>query len=277
MKHNKIIIYDDSCPLCAAYTKGFVAAGMIKKENRKSFTTIEPQLLELIDTKRCPDEIPVIDLDSKEVFYGVDALIEILMIKFHFVKKITNVKFIRWMLVKLYKLISYNRRVIVAVNPRPGNFDCTPDFNYGYRLAFMVIFLLFNSYMLLPIHLYILQDSFVSISSTQLEVAHLVLVALNISISFFLNKKIAFEYLGQVNMLALTTILATIPVLLLNKFHFIEYKGINNLYLFLLIFFVFKEYNRRMNFAGIIKSYPIVAVINIVGICGFIIYLINGN
>ncbi len=75
MKNNKIIIYDDNCPLCAAYTKAFVSAGMIQQKNRKSFNTVEPLLLELVDTKRCPNEIPVIDRDSKEVYYGIDGLI----------------------------------------------------------------------------------------------------------------------------------------------------------------------------------------------------------
>ncbi len=178
-------------------------------------------------------------------------------------------------MVKCYKLISYNRRVIVANPTNPGNFDCTPDFNYRYRFAFLFLFLVFNSLMLFPIQTYILQNSLVEVTAARLQVAHLLLVAVNITIACCLKRKMAFEYLGQVNMLALCTILATMPVLLLNKYHFIEHRGINNLYLFLLVIFVLKEYKRRMSFAGIIKKYPLVYAINIFGICAFIIYLLG--
>ena len=274
MKNNKIIIYDDSCPLCAAYTKGFVSAGMIEKENRKNFTSIDPALLSLLDIKRCPNEIPVIDNDTKQVFYGIDAITEILQTKIPFAKKIVQLPFIKWPLTKLYKLISYNRRVIVASKAVPGNFDCTPDFNYKYRFVFLIMFLVFNTMILFPIHHYILENSFSSISTKQLLVAHFSLVALNMSIACCVNRKTAFEYLGQVNMLALTTILVTLPLLLLNKFHLIQYAAINNIYLFLLIFFVFKEYKRRMAFAGIIKSYHVIYVLNILTLCSFIIFLL---
>jgi hypothetical protein len=75
-------------------------------------------------------------------------------------------------------------------------------------------------------------------------------------------------------MLALTTVLLTVPLLLLNKYHLIKYEGINNLYLLLLTFFVFKEYRRRMHFAGIPGEHPLIVTINILGISGFLLYLI---
>ncbi|MFT3908912.1 MAG: DCC1-like thiol-disulfide oxidoreductase family protein [Ferruginibacter sp.] len=274
MKNNKIIIYDDSCPLCAVYTKGFVSAGMIKKENRKNFTSIDPALLSMLDTKRCQNEIPVIDNDTNQVFYGIDAITEILQTKIPFVKKIVQLPFVKWPLTKLYKLVSYNRRVIVAGKAAPGNFDCTPDFNYRYRLVFMSIFLVFNTAILFPIHHYILENSFSSISVKQLMLAHFLLVALNMTIACFLNRKTAFEYLGQVNMLALTTILVTLPLMFLNKFHLIQHAAINNFYLFMLSFFVFREYKRRMHFAGIIRSYPVIYRLNILTLCSFIILLL---
>ena len=274
MKNNKIIIYDDTCPLCAAYTKGFVSAGLIEKENRKNFTTIDPSLLAMLDKKRCPNEIPVIDIETKEISYGIDGITSILQTRLPYIKKFVQLKYINWPLHKLYKLISYNRRVIVASKMTTGNFDCTPDFNYKYRLAFMAIFLLFNSMMLLPVHRYILQNSVSSISVIQLQIAHLILVSVNIVIACCLNRKMAFEYLGQVNMLALVTILATLPLLLLNKYNLIPHTAINNIYLSLLIFFVFIEFRRRMDFAGIIKEYPIIYLTNIIGICAFILFLI---
>ncbi|MEO8770763.1 MAG: hypothetical protein ABI402_11775 [Ferruginibacter sp.] len=274
MKPNKIIVYDDTCPLCAAYTQGFVSAGMIEKENRKNFTSIDPSLLELLDKKRCPNEIPVIDFETKEVLYGIDAITSILQTRVPFIKKTVQLKYINWPLHKIYKLISYNRKVIVASKTIACNFDCTPDFNYKYRLVFMLLFSLFNIIMLFPIQAQILHNSFVSISINQLLIANLLLIILNIFIAGFLNIKISFEYLGQMNMIVLTSIILTIPVIFLNKYHLIQSSCFNNTFLILLIFFIFKEYKRRMDFAGITKSYRLIHLINITAIWSFIVYLI---
>ena len=39
MLNNKVIVYDDSCPMCKIYTYWFVAMGLIKPENRVGFAT----------------------------------------------------------------------------------------------------------------------------------------------------------------------------------------------------------------------------------------------
>lgn len=272
----KIIIYDDSCPLCAAYTGAFVKTGFIKKEDRLDFSHLDENIKKLLDTSRCPNEIPVIDRETLEVSYGIDALATILDQKFHGIKKLIGYTAVNWPLQKLYKFISYNRRVIVAAKPAAGSFDCTPDFNVPYRVAFMMLFLVFNSLMLFPIHVHILQNSLSRVSSTQVQVAHLLLVTLNIGIAACMKLKPALEYLGQINMLALTTIIATLPLMLLNYAGLVPFAGINNIYLFLLIGFVLKEYRRRMIFAEIIPGKKWVYTLNISGILLFIFFLLQG-
>lgn len=49
---SKVIIYDDGCPLCAAYTNAFVKTGMLAKEGRKNFNEIDPGLFAYIDQKK---------------------------------------------------------------------------------------------------------------------------------------------------------------------------------------------------------------------------------
>jgi len=144
-KHSKIIIYDDSCPLCAAYSNAFIQTGLIKKENRKNFSNIEPKWMAMVDMKRSANEIPVIDTTTHHVWYGIDALLEILDQKIPFVKVVCNIPPIKWLLYKLYRFISYNRRVIVASKQTSGNYDCTPDFSIRYRLVFMVACLIFTT------------------------------------------------------------------------------------------------------------------------------------
>jgi predicted DCC family thiol-disulfide oxidoreductase YuxK len=269
----KIIIYDDTCPLCAAYTNAFVASGFIKKENRKNFTTISPQLLALINIEKSKNEIPVIDTQTNQVFYGIDALLEILNVKFKGIKAIANLKPLKWFLLKLYKFISYNRRVIVAKAATQGNFDCTPHFSIKYRLFFALVFLLLNSVLLFPLHKYVIADSILSSTIMQLQVAHFALVACNIFIAISLKKYQGIEYIGQINMLATVTILLLLPLIFINKYFFVA-DVFNILYLTLLSIVVYKEYWRRMNFIQLFRYHKWVVAINAVSILLFLTYLI---
>ena len=86
-----------------------------------------------------------------------------------------------------------------------------------------------------------------------------------------LTKEKAFEYLGQVNMLALTAILFLIPLLLLNLFIINEW--LNTIYLLLTTLVVFKEYIRRMNFAGVLLKNKWLVSFNLLILMGFLFYL----
>jgi len=271
-KNDKVIIYDDACPLCAAYTNGFVKSGMIEANNRKNFSSIDAGLLALIDPRRSTDEIPLIDANTKQVWYGMDALLEILGQRFKWIKTIGQSPPVKWLLVRLYRLISYNRRVIVATTKPAGNFDCTPRFNVKYRLGFMFIFLLFNSLMLLPLHEHILQHSFFSAGFYQLQWAHFAIVGTNILIAARLPKQAGIEYLGQVNMLALTVVLLLVPLMLLNSM-FSNLYDLNNFYLGALSLFTIMEYRRRMKYAKLFTQYRHVVWINAAALTLFLLYL----
>src|SRR5687768_1351216 len=148
MKTNKILIYDDNCPLCTWYTGIFVKCGLLPAEGRKAFSVIDPALFDKIDFAKSRNEIPLIDTPTGKVFYGIDSLLEILDQKIPLIKRICNFKPLKWLLHKLYRFISYNRKVVVARKCSNGAIDCTPDFNYFYRILFMTVFLIFNTIML---------------------------------------------------------------------------------------------------------------------------------
>jgi predicted DCC family thiol-disulfide oxidoreductase YuxK len=271
---NKIIIYDDACPMCAAYTNAFVKFGFIKKENRINFTTIAPQLLSIIDTEKSKNEIPVIDRDTNEVYYGIDGLLEILNTKIPFVKSIGNLKPIKWFLQKLYKFISFNRRVIVATEPEVCNFNCTPQLNLKYRLIFAFFFLLFNTAMLFPLHTWVMHNSVFKVSIVQLQVAHFLLVASNVLVAICIKKSDAIEYIGQINMLATLVILLFMPLIFINKATNEPSMLFNNLYMLGITIFIINEYTRRMKFAHILPNYKWIPIVNAVCIFTFIVYLI---
>jgi predicted DCC family thiol-disulfide oxidoreductase YuxK len=276
MKNNSIIIiYDDSCPLCAAYTNAFIQTGIIEKEGRINFSNITPEMTERIDIKRSANEIPLIDTKTNQVWYGIDALLELLGQKIPFIKQAGNIQPIKWLLYKSYKLISFNRRVIVAAKKTTGGFDCTPDFNIRYRVFFMMICLAFNTWMLIPIQKYLLTAGPPQTTSIlHLQYAHFVIVTLNVCIGLVLGQRKGLEYLGQVNMLALIAVLLTIPIITFNQYLQTANTTLNSFYLGILAVLIINEYFRRMKFANILPNYPMIVLLNLLTYAAMIWYLI---
>jgi hypothetical protein len=128
--------------------------------------------------------------------------------------------------------------------------------------------------MLYPLHRHLLlQIPLYSLSANRLLLLHFILVAINCILAGFLPKQAAVEYLGQVNMLALVTILLLIPLLIANSIIHIG-SLVNYMYLGLLTLVIIKEYLRRMDYANILHRYRIIVAINLLcvialGICVF--------
>lgn len=275
MKNSKVLIYDDKCPLCAAYSEGFVRTGLLPREGRVAFSTVADSILNSIDFEKSKNEIPLYDTESKKTWYGIDALLEILGDRFPWIKWIGNIKPIKWFLKKFYKLISYNRKVIVATKCGPGAIDCAPDFSFFYRILFMIIFLGFNTLMLFPIHNSILAPSSIyDRSSDELQISHLALVGMNLLLASTLERHKAIEYLGQVNMLALITVLLMIPLMVLNKW-IGSVNPVTIAYLVLVTVFIIFEYFRRMRFANMVVANKLVIAINLLSLGVFLTYLFS--
>ena len=275
MKTNKILIYDDNCPLCTWYSGAFVKCGFLTAEGRKAFSVIDPALFNKIDFAKSRNEIPLIDTISGKVFYGIDSLLEILNQKIPLIKKIGNFRPLKWFLRKLYCFISYNRKVVVARKCGNGAIDCAPDFNYFYRILFMTVFLIFNTTMLIPYHNILFSGlSYYKISLMELQFAHFGLVVINCLLASTFKKQKAIEYLGQVNILALLVILFLIPLLFFEKF-FVLNDTIVTIYLAFTAMFIFKEYLRRMDYAGVLVKNSWIISVNLTSITGFLLFLFN--
>ena len=111
---NKILVYDDNCPLCTWYSGLFVKYGFLNADGRKPFSTLDEKLLAKIDFDKSRNEIPLLDTSTYKVVYGIDALLEILDQKIPCIKATGNFGPLKWVLKKIYKLVSFNRKVIVA-------------------------------------------------------------------------------------------------------------------------------------------------------------------
>jgi hypothetical protein len=270
---NKTLVYDDACPMCVWYSDAFVKSGLLEKNSRIPFSSASPELLHAINWQKSKNEIPLIDIETKQVLYGIDALLEILGQKFPLIKTIGTLKPANWLLKKIYNFISYNRKVIVAAKKRPGVIDCTPDFNMKYRILFISVFLCFNTAMLFPIHGWLSAViPFYHLSVIQLQVAHFIFVLINCMLALTLSKREAVEYLGQANMLALVTVLLMIPFMLINL-AVNGNKWFSYIYLAALIFFVINEYFRRIGYVNYIYRNKWIMVINLICLSTFIAYL----
>jgi len=267
--NNKTLVYDDACPMCVWYTGAFVNTGLLDASERKAFSAANPELLHAIDWQRSKNEIPLLDLNTKQVLYGIDALLEILGQRWRCIRIIGHTHIINWLLKRLYNFISYNRKVIVARKTAPGTIDCTPQYNAFYRVLFMLVFFTFNTLMLFPIHSYILTAlPHYTLGATEFQLIHIALVSINCLLSLPLPAKDRVEYLGQVNMLALLTVLLLVPLMLINRLY--SNYWIICTYLLLLTVFVIKEYYRRMDYAGVHERYPRIIYTNLLCLIAFI-------
>jgi predicted DCC family thiol-disulfide oxidoreductase YuxK len=272
---NKILVYDDHCPLCVWYTGLFVKYGLLSAENRIAFSGAPESLLSQIDFDKGKNEIPLIDAGNGEVVYGLDALLSILGQNFPLLKRLVLVKPFYWFFKKLYKLISFNRKVVVAIKCGKGEIDCSPEFSLKYRLLFILFSLLLALSLLPAAYNAVLPVLSVStISTKQLLLAALLLASINYFLSFCFPREKRFEYLGQHAMMSLLFLLAMAPLMIAGRF--IQAPSIVLIpYLSLVAIFLTKEYIRRMRFVGRPANRPLTFVLNMGSSLVFACYLFN--
>lgn len=132
---HKVIVYDDACPMCNAYTAGFVKAGWLK--SRQGFASASPEVLSKIDLDRARHEIPLVDTQTGEVTYGLRALFLIIGERMPIFKPLFRSFWFRPMLYPLYQIITFNRRVIAGSGVPKTGLDCAPDVNLFYRWLYI--------------------------------------------------------------------------------------------------------------------------------------------
>jgi predicted DCC family thiol-disulfide oxidoreductase YuxK len=144
----KTIIYDDNCPMCAAYTGAFVKFGLLEQDGRLGFEDLSQDMSCQLDLNRARHEIPLLDRESGEVTYGKEALFMILGTRWPILKPLFRFAPFRMMIHLLYQLITYNRRVIVGSKGPSTGFDCAPDFHLGWRWIYITLALSWAFYLI---------------------------------------------------------------------------------------------------------------------------------
>ncbi|KQT18590.1 hypothetical protein ASG31_07705 [Chryseobacterium sp. Leaf404] len=145
---NHTLIYDNECPMCNIYSKGFIKSGMLDESGREAFTELSLKNRNLLDFNRAKNEIALVDHTKNKVFYGLDSLLLIIGNSFPILEKIARIKPLYWFFKKLYSFVSYNRKQIIPSSKDSSAEACVPDFNLKYRLFYITFVVIFSSYIL---------------------------------------------------------------------------------------------------------------------------------
>ena len=142
------LIYDDACPMCKAYTAAFHRAGWCE---RAAFSGVGKGTVPAgLDLDRARHEIPLIDRESGDVFYGLDAMTRVIAKGMPAWRPVLRSRLLRLLLTPLYKIITYNRRVIAGTHAPTVGFDCAPDRHAGWRWTYIVLMSLLTVWLGLP-------------------------------------------------------------------------------------------------------------------------------
>lgn len=145
---NHTLIYDNECPMCNLYSKGFTKCGMLDEDGREAFTEISVRNKILIDFNRAKNEIALVDHNKNEVVYGLDSLLLIIGNTFPLLEKTARIRPLYWFFKKLYSFVSYNRKQIIPSSKDYTEQSCVPDFNLKYRITYISFVVIFSAYIL---------------------------------------------------------------------------------------------------------------------------------
>lgn len=124
---NYTLIYDNECPMCNIYSKGFIKIGMLEQNGRQAFTEISAENKKVIDFDRAKNEIVLVDRNKNEVIYGLDSLLLIIGNSFPLLAEIARARPLHWFFKKLYSFVSYNRKQIIPSGKDYTEQPCVPD------------------------------------------------------------------------------------------------------------------------------------------------------
>jgi hypothetical protein len=212
---NQTLLYDEDCPLCRVYTKGFITAGMLDENGKKPYCQLSEEEQSFINVKRASNEIALVDHQNKTVIYGIDSLLKVIGHSFPWMEKIGNLKPIKYFLRKLYSFISYNRKVIIPSKINPAiKLQCVPDFNYKYRFFYIAFATIITTFTL-----FYFSEMLSNLPKTNIAREFILAIGQMIFQSAFLlnqKKETIVNYLGNLMTVSLMGSIILMPLLILN-------------------------------------------------------------
>ncbi|NRT15018.1 putative DCC family thiol-disulfide oxidoreductase YuxK [Flavobacterium sp. 28A] len=268
---NHTLLYDEECPMCNMYTSTFIKANMLDNQGRKPFVNITTEEENYIDLERAKNEIALVDKVNQKVYYGIDSLLKVIGNSFPWMEKIGNWKPINYFLKKLYKFISYNRKVIVPSKTKAEHkINCIPDFNTKYRLFYIAFATLFTALVLFQYaELIVFLPKGTFVRELLLAVGQIGFQAI---FTQKLDKQKQLNYIGNLVTVSIIGSLLLLPILILNS-----YFDLNDYFILgwfgLTVNFMIYEHYRRISLLELPKYltltwilYRIIALVIIINL-----------
>jgi len=211
---NYLILFDEECPMCRAYTGAFVRSGLVDKDGRAAYQELSAQACPMVDRQRAANEMALVNQETGEVTYGIESLFKIFALTMPFFGPLFRFKPFVWIMSKVYAFIAYNRRVIVPPSKGEG-FQFQPIFKFHYRVAYL-IFTWFATAFILTFYTGLMKDLLpvghayreYFICGGQILFQGLVII--------LVNKNKTWGYLGNMMTISCAGSLLLLPVMLLS-------------------------------------------------------------
>lgn len=238
---NHVILFDDECPMCYAYTKTFIQTGMLDKNGREAYQNMPANFCPLVDKQRAANEIALVNTLTGEVTYGIQSLFKIIGHSLPFFKRLFSFGPFVYCMQKFYAFISYNRKVIIPAKVKAN--ATQPSFKIQYRIAYLLCTWLVTAYILTDYaHLLI---NFVPLGSSYRE--YLICggqMLFQGTVILFYQKDKLWDYLGNMITISFAGSLLLLPILVAS--HYFQINPILFILYFLMVAgLMFLEHLRR--------------------------------
>lgn len=243
LKNNKLLI-DKDCPMCNIYGNAFCQLELIDQNTLNPYQTIDESYAEHIDMHRAKSEIAFFNTESHTTEYGLDALIAIIAQGRDRFKAFLKSPLMYWPLLKLYRFISFNRKVIAPARPKANERNCEPDFHLGYRWAYLLFVALVTGFILNRFTLKLAAGFGLSFNPWQEYAICIGQIIWQYTLIYTLAREKLYAYLGNMSTVSMIGGLLLVPVLLAN--HYLHFSPLLLLFCFgAIVAFMLIEHIRR--------------------------------
>jgi hypothetical protein len=218
MLSNHKLILDKNCPICGLYANCLKKIRLIDDNTIAYYQNVNRKVFEQINAERAKSEVALVHPRSGKTKYGVDAFIKILTNDKPRLDRFFHLKYVYFLIEKLYRLISFNRKVIVGGGIVENGRGCAPRVHVPYRIAYILIAALFTGLMV---------NGFTAALDTELGVNHMGWreyavcfgqIFWQFAVLSIVRPSKRLAYLGNMSTVSIIGGLLLIPLLLVNQF-----------------------------------------------------------
>lgn len=138
MVREQLLVFDGYCRVCINLVRLMNVTGLFPAEQCISYYNLVPEVKSLIDEDRFKNEMAFID-PSDGVLYGPHGIKKAVSSKTGLLNLLLRIPFIFSLFIFVYKLIAYNRYVILLPKQAALECDCGPDKERKFRNYYFVL------------------------------------------------------------------------------------------------------------------------------------------